>query len=151
MGGHDRGGAIGRPSLIALSPVIQRARRAYYDGLERNKDMEVGSWLVWFAETVIEAQAHTQRLVDFLIAKTRLYDRLRGRLNARQEEALARLFREGPDGFKGGLSAANYISITGAARATATRDLADLVEKGALTVSGTLRHTRYALNLEGDA
>lgn len=58
------------------------------------------------------------------------------------------MFEEGPQGFKGGLSAENYISITRTTRATATRDLADLVEKGALVRSGELRHTRYRLNLK---
>ena len=53
------------------------------------------------------------------------------------------MFREGIDGFKGGLSAENYISITKTSRATATRDLADLVTKGALTKTGERRHTRY--------
>jgi Fic family protein len=57
------------------------------------------------------------------------------------------MFREGIDGFKGGLSAENYISITGASRATATRDLQDLVAKGALTRTGERRHTRYHLKL----
>jgi Fic family protein len=52
--------------------------------------------------------------------------------------------------FKGGLSAENYITITGTSRATATRDLHDLVEKGALTRTGELRHTHYALKLDLD-
>lgn len=38
-------------------------------------------------------------------------------------------FRGGIDGFKGGLSAENYIAITQASRATATRVLQDLVAK----------------------
>jgi len=50
-------------------------------------------------------------------------------------------------GFKGGLSAENYIGISKASWATATRDLQDLVEKGALTKTGALRHTRYHLNI----
>jgi Fic family protein len=57
------------------------------------------------------------------------------------------MFREGIDGFKGGLSAENYISITKTSRATATRDLQDLVDKRALTKTGELRHTRYHLGL----
>ena len=57
------------------------------------------------------------------------------------------MFREGIDGFKGGLSAGNYISISQTSRATATRDMQDLVEQGALTKTGELRHTRYFLNL----
>lgn len=140
--------AVGHPSLIALSLVIQRKRAAYYDALEaNNKGTEVGGWLTYFAETVLDAQAYTQRAIDFLIAKTKLYDRVRDQLNERQARAAARMFREGPDGFKGGLSAANYISITGTSRATATRDLGELVDKGVLTMSGALKSTRYALNL----
>jgi Fic family protein len=57
------------------------------------------------------------------------------------------MFREGIDGFKGGLSAENYITISKTSRATATRDLRELVETGALRKSGELRHTRYHLNL----
>jgi Fic family protein len=53
--------------------------------------------------------------------------------------------REDPDGFKGGLSAGNYVTITGASPATTTRDLADLVDKGALLREGERRHARYHL------
>lgn len=52
------------------------------------------------------------------------------------------------NGFAGGLSVKNYISITEASRATATRDLKDLVEKKALAKTGKLKSTRYTLNLE---
>jgi Fic family protein len=55
------------------------------------------------------------------------------------------MFKEGIDGFKGGLSAENYITIAQTSRATATRDLQDLVEKGALIRTGERRHTRYFL------
>ena len=142
---------IGQPSLIALSSVIERERASYYEALEaNNKEMGVDGWMTHFAQTIVAAQAHTQRLIDFLIAKTKLHDRMRGRLNERQAKAISRMLREGPDGFAGGLSAANYISITGSSRATATRDLADLVEKGALVSSGSLKSTRYTLDL-GDS
>lgn len=52
---HDSVGAqaIGQPSLIALSHVIQRKRADYYDALEAaNKHNEVTAWLTYFAETV---------------------------------------------------------------------------------------------------
>jgi len=141
---------IGQPSLIALAYTIERKRKDYYAALERNnKDNEITDWLTYFAETVLEAQKNTLKRVDFYLAKAKLYERLRGRLNERQEKVLARMFREGIDGFKGGLSAENYISITEASRATTTRDLQDLVVKGALPKTGELRHTRYYLNLSG--
>jgi Fic family protein len=146
--------SIGQPTLLALAQTIQRNRNAYYDALEQNnKGMDITAWLEYFSRMVLDAQTHSQRMIDFLIEKTKLYDRLRGQLNERQERALARMFRAGPDGFEGGLSAANYITITGAARATATRDLNDLVEKGALTLTGALKSTRYwlaILNLNHD-
>jgi Fic family protein len=138
--------AVGQPSLIALSQTIQRGRTAYYDALEAaNKANEITPWLVYFAETVIEAQEHSLALSDFLLAKTRFYDRFRERMNERQARVVARMFREGLDGFTGGLSAANYITISGTSRATATRDLQELVAMGALTQTGALKSTRYHL------
>ncbi len=58
----------------------------------------------------------------------------RGQLNPRQEKALLRMFRAGPAGFQGGLSAEKYISLTGASRATTTATSPTSVEKQALTV-----------------
>jgi Fic family protein len=140
--------SLGQPSLIALAYTIERKRKHYYAALERNnKENEITDWLEYFAGTVLEAQHNTLERVVFYIAKARFYERLRGRLNERQEKVVARMFREGVDGFKGGLSAENYISISKTSRATATRDLQDLVEIGALTKTGELRHTRYYLRL----
>ncbi len=140
--------SLGQPTLTALDATILAKRKSYYTALEAaNKDNEVTDWLIWFAATAIEAQRRTIALVEFLIAKTKLLDRLRGQLNERQEKALVRMLREGPSGFKGGLSAGKYISITGASIATATRDLADMVAKKALMRTGELRHARYHIGI----
>jgi Fic family protein len=139
---------LGQPSLIALAYTIERARKAYYDALERNnKGLEITDWLVYFAKTINEAQNNTIKRVNFYVAKTKLYEKLRGKLNERQDKVVARMFREGINGFKGGLSAENYISITQSSRATATRDLQQLVAMGAFTKTGELRYTRYHLNI----
>jgi Fic family protein len=137
---------LGQPTLIALAYTIERDRKAYYKALERNnKDVEITDWLSYFGDTIVEAQRNTIRRVDFYVAKARLCEKLRDQLNERQEKVIARMFQEGIDGFKGGLSAENYITITKTSRATATRDLQDLVAKGALIKTGELRHTRYYL------
>jgi Fic family protein len=139
---------LGQPSLIALAYTIERKRKDYYAALERNnKDLEITGWMRYFANTVIEAQNNTIKRVDFYVAKAKFYEKFRGQLNERQEKVIARMFQEGIDAFKGGLGAENYISISKTSRATATRDLQDLVEKSALTKTGELRHTRYFLNL----
>lgn len=138
--------ALGRPCLGALSHIIRDRRKAYYDALERNNaSLEITDWLVYFAEVILEAQDYTQKLTDFILQKTKLFDRLRDRLNERQQKVLERMFREGPKGFTGGLSAENYVAITGASRATATRDLQHLVEIGALLKTGAFKTTRYRL------
>ena len=129
-----------------MSLLIQQRRKAYYTQLEAaNKGLEVDDWLDWFSDLVLAAQADTLGWLEFLIEKTRLLDRLRGKLNTRQEKALLSLFREGPEGFRGGLSASKYVALTGASAATAGRDLAQLVELGALRRTGQLKGTRYWL------
>lgn len=139
---------LNQPSLIALAYTIERKRKDYYAALERNnKELEITAWLTYFASTILEAQRNTIARVDFFVAKARFYETFRDRLNERQDKVIARMFEEGIDGFKGGLSADNYITISKTSRATATRDLQDLVEKGALTRTGELRHTRYHLSL----
>lgn len=138
--------SVNQPTLTALAATMLIRRKAYYAALgAASKNVEVTRWLSWFAGTTIEAQRRTEARVEFLLDKTRLLDRLRGQLNGRQEKALLRILREGPEGFEGGLSAGNYATITGASPATATRDLADLVENGAFLRTGELRHARYSV------
>jgi Fic family protein len=50
-------------------------------------------------------------------------------------------------GLKGGMSAKKYMTITNASKATATRDLQELVEKGIFAPTGGGRSTRYEINL----
>ena len=139
---------MGQPSLTVLATQIEKGRSAYYDALEAaNKQNEITDWLLYFGQVILDAQKTTETHIQFLIDKAKLYDRLRGKLNERQEKALARIFREGPDGFAGGLSSENYVSITQTSTATATRDLRELVELGALTQTGKLKGTRYWLRV----
>lgn len=139
---------LGHPSLTALATTILARRRAYYDALAAaNRQNEITNWLAWFAGVCLEAQQRSMAQIEFVIHKARLLDRLAGRLNERQLAGLLRMFREGPGGFQGGLSAGNYVSITKASQATATRDLAELVEMGALTRTGERRYTRYHLTI----
>ncbi|GEP53060.1 Fic family protein [Reyranella soli] len=139
---------LGQPSLIALAQTIERRRKDYYAALERNnKANDITDWLTYFGQVILDAQATSLKRLEFYLAKAKFYERVRGQMNDRQDKAVARMFREGIDGFKGGLSAENYIAITRTSRATATRDLQDLVSRGALTKTGQLKHTRYHLNL----
>jgi len=140
--------STGQPTLTGLAATILARRKNYYEALEAaNKQNEMTGWLAWFAGIAIEAQRRTLAHVEFLIDKTKVLDRLKGQLNERQEKALLRMFREGPAGFRGGLSAGKYSTLTGASPATATRDLTDLVAKGGLVREGARRHARYHLSV----
>jgi len=142
---------VGRPLLIAISSRLEKRKKEYYAELEQsNRTLAIDHWVEFFATIILEAHAESMTLLTFLIEKTKMVRALSDQLNPRQMKVLLRMFEEGPNGFKGGLSSENYISITKTTRATATRDLADLVKKGALLKKGALRHTRYSLNIVSD-
>ena len=139
---------VGRPTLIALSQTFEQRKKEYYSALEQcNRTLDVSHWVEFFSESVLEAHEDSMEQLHFIIEKSKMMSRLSDQINLRQTKVLLRMFAEGPHGFQGELSAEKYIAITKAARATATRDLTDLVEKGALVKTGELRHTRYRLNL----
>jgi Fic family protein len=144
--------SLGMPSVTALASTILRHRKEYYAELEAaNKRQQADRWLRWFAGLCLEAQCSVQIRVEFLLAKTRLLDRLRDQLNPRQNKALLRMLAEGAEGFKGGMTAAKYLAITKTSPATARRDLAELVTLGVFTREGERRHTRHHLTLATQA
>ncbi len=141
--------SLGQPALTLLGATLLKRRKEYYAALEvASRTNEITNWLVWFSEAAIEASRSAVALVNFVIEKAKLMDALRGQMNERQEKALLRMFAEGPAGFRGGMNAGKYATITGASPATATRDLADIVAKGGLTKTGELRHARYYLPMK---
>lgn len=141
--------SLGRPVLIALSHTIEEDKKAYYKALETyNKGLEINGWIQYFCETVLKAQDYTQKVIHFIIEKGKFYQRFSGQLNDRQLKVVDRIFSEGISGFKGGLSAKNYSSITGTPSATTTRDLSKMVEIGAFKKTGELKSTRYYLNIK---
>ena len=142
--------AMGQPTLIAISAVLEKRRKCYYEALQQaSRSNEIGDWLEYFGSMVLEAQRLSLKRVEFLVQKTKFFNRFRDLLNPRQEKVALRVFREGIEGFEGGLSSRKYVSITQCSPATATRDLAGLVQMGAMTRSGELKHARYFLNLSG--
>ena len=62
-----------------------------------------------------------------------------------ERKIVRRMFDAGPDGFTGGMNAREYVALTGASKATATRDLQQLAQLGALVPLGGGRSTRYEL------
>ena len=141
--------SLGYPMLPALSIIINKKKKLYYKAFEKStKSNQINEWMLYFAHLILEAQEYTLRSIEFLIQKTKFFDKFRNCFNERQEKVVKRIFDEGIEGFKGGLSAMNYSRISGAQSATTTRDLQELVEIKAMTKTGKLKGTRYFLNID---
>jgi|TARA_B100000315_G_scaffold257169_1_gene305106 Fic family protein len=141
---------LGHPVLMSLSTTIQERQQEYYDVLSRASlgGLDITEWLVWFTGLVLDSQRQAKEQIAYVISKARFWDAHADTLNARQSKVLSRMFREGPDGFKGGMSAQKYTKMTDCSKATATRDLAELLKMGAIRkLEGGGRSTRYDIQL----
>lgn len=136
-----------KPILISLSKKIEENKSAYYETLKLvQRKQNVSEWLQYFFNILIEAQREVKETVLFVVEKALLFDRLKGKLNERQEKALRKMTEKGKEGFEGGMTAKKYMSINKISKATATRDLQLLFEIGALVREGEGRSVKYNVN-----
>lgn len=141
---------IGRPVVLSLSRTIEANKDAYYNSLEKaQQSNEITPWVDYFVATTLDAQTEAEIQIDFTLKKTRFFDRYKDQLNDRQLTVIKRMLEEGPKGFKGGMNARKYIGITKTSKATATRDMQQLLEIGAFKLAGEAggRSTSYVVNL----
>jgi Fic family protein len=138
---------LGRPVLISLSPLLDARKKQYYQALKQAQaSNEITPWVGYFVRAILEAEQSAEQLIEFTLAKAKFFDRYKPAMNDRQQKVIARMLKEGPDGFKGGINATKYRHIARCSKATATRDLADLRGKGILRQgSAGGRSTRYDL------
>jgi len=95
----------------------------------------------------LQAQNDAEIEIDFILRKTKFFDKFGTELNQRQLKVIRRMLEHGPKGFEGGMNAKKYISINSTSKATATRDLQDLVERKIFVPMGGGRSTSYDINL----
>ncbi len=141
---------IGRPVMLSLSRTIEVKKNVYYNSLENaQQSNEITPWIEYFVRTALDAQTEAELYIDFTLKKTRFFDRYKDQLNDRQLAVTKRMLEEGPKGFEGGMNARKYIGITKTSKATATRDMQQLLETGAFILAGKAggRSTSYQVNL----
>ncbi|SEI37619.1 Fic family protein [Dyadobacter sp. SG02] len=139
---------VGRPVMLSLSQTIEAERKKYYQSLEAaQKNIDITKWISYFVQTIVDAQIETRNMLDFTLKKTRFFDRFRDLLNEREAKVVQKMLETGPNGFKGGMTAKKYMSITKTSKATATRDLQHLAEIECVVTSGGGRSTSYQLAL----
>ncbi len=139
---------VKRPVFLSLSKAIELKKNDYHSALEKGqRSNEITSWISYFIQTVLEAQKLAEAQIDFTLKKSKFFYQFENKLNDRQKKVIARMFDEGPDGFEGGMNARKYMAITKTSKATATRDLQDLVALNVLIAAGGGRSTRYEIRL----
>jgi len=140
--------SFNRPVIMSLSSTIEKDKKNYYEALKDDqKTLEITNWIYYFSNIILEAQIQAKKITYFTLNKTKFLDQTKSLLNERQLKVIIKMLNQGADGFEGGMSAKKYISITKTSKATATRDLQDLVNKNILTVQGAGRSVRYELTI----
>ena len=136
--------------LFSLSEEMLRQRKGYYDALNsaQHGDMEVSEWVIWFAGICAQACVTSCNFMNDAIQKAAFWAEHEPiNLNERQKKLIKKLLDAGDGGFLGGVNSEKYIKITGASKATATRDLSALVAAGMLFVTGQGKALRYFINM----
>lgn len=135
--------------LYAMSSEILAERKVYYTILEMSQrgTIDITAWLRWFLEILEQSMDAAIRKVDMALQTTQFWQNAEGvHLLPEQTKVLNRLLEGGPKGFEQGISAAQYQKVTRVSKATATRHLADLLNKGFIEkLPGEGRSTRYQL------
>jgi Fic family protein len=138
--------------LYSLSAAIMAQRKAYYCNLESTQkgDLDITEWLAWFLDILEEALQEALSRIALILDKARFWQlHATTVLKERQIKVLNRLLDNAGKEFENGINARKYQSLTKVSKATATRDLTDLLEKGCLCkLSGGGRNTRYAIATE---
>lgn len=138
-------------NFYSVATTIHAKRKEYYQTLDLTcvkKDLDVSLWVEWFVNLLSESIEQTLLKVEAVQAKTMFWDRYRDtKLNERQKKVIVKMLSFLPNEFEGGMRVKKYISLTKATRITASRDLADLVEKGVMQSHGNGRGVFYTLVL----
>jgi Fic family protein len=131
--------------FYSLSAQIRLERKDYYSTLEwtQKGEVDVTRWQTWFLECFERALDGASETLSAVMTKARFWERFaEAALNDRQIKVLNSVL----DGFEGKLTSSKWAKLAKCSQDTAGRDIADLIEKGALTKdAGGGRSTSYSL------
>jgi len=137
---------LGRPVLLSLSKVIEADKKSYYEALKvAQRSNEITPWILYFTSAILKAQEEAKEQIEFTLWKSQFFDKYSNQFNQRQEKVIAKMLEKNIRGFEGGINAKKYMSIAKTSKATATRDLQNLLEIGVLVSIGSGRSTRYEI------
>jgi Fic family protein len=134
--------------FYSLSAQICLERKDYYSTLEwtQKGEHDVTRWQTWFLECFERALDGANETLKTVLQKARFWESFaKAALNDRQVKVLNRVL----DGFEGKLTSSKWAKLAKCSQDTASRDIADLIKKGALTKDpGGGRSTSYSIAVE---
>jgi len=136
--------------LYSLSEQMMANRSSYYDALNaaQHGNLDISEWVIWFAHACELACEASCEVMKKAIERSHYWAQYsQVRLNDRQNKIIQRLLDDGDGGFLGGLNAEKYMKITASSKATATRDLSDLLESKMLFSVGQGKALRYYIHV----
>ena len=113
-----------------------------------NREYDFTLWIEWHLTMLNRAMEMALDKINSVVEKTKFWDRCRNReLNARQLKVLNKIWENGGVHFEGGLNTKKYMAIAKTSRATAVRDIGELVSYGCIAqVEGSSgRSVRYEI------
>jgi Fic family protein len=136
--------------FYTMSASILADRSGYYRVLEQSQKsgLDITDWLVWFLQTLLDSLQQALSRIDRVLGKARFWRRHGEKmLSAEQRKVINRMLDGGERGFADGINASQYQAVARVSKATATRHLSDLTEKGLLRrLPGGGRSTRYEID-----
>jgi Fic family protein len=134
----------------SLSSVILKQRKEYYRILEQTQkeDLNITNWLVWFVGSFDQSLDESQYLLSNIFTKAEYWRRFQAvDISPRQRKVVNVLLDAGRGNFEGGLTTRKYVSLAKVSRATAGREIQDLLEKDLIVKNKAAgRSVSYDLN-----
>ncbi len=121
--------------FYSVSQAVMQQRKGYYDILEQvsKGDMDVTPWVQWFIQCFTQAINTAFENIELVLQKNKFWQAHEATpINERQRKALNKMLDKGIGGYEGGMSTRKYQAINKVSRATAYRELTDLVSKQCL-------------------
>lgn len=135
--------------FYSVSSEIMRMKEEYYKVLEDVQRCRVDTtqWFLWFIKCVMSAIEHSHNIIANVFLRVDFWNQhAQTELNRRQKRVINRILEAGPGNFVGGLTTRKYVSIAKVSRATAFREIVDMLDKKILhQLAGKGRNVHYDL------
>jgi len=135
--------------FYSVSSEIMRSRDEYYKILEdvQKCRLDATEWFLWFIKCVAASIEDSRDVIASVFMRTDFWNQhAQEQLNERQKKIINRILEAGPGNFTGGLTTRKYVSIAKTSRATAFREISDMLDKKILRqLPGKGRSVHYDL------